>query len=215
MEGLAQSWKRLSLSEREGPDCCLTAYHTESSTAPEKKADGERYKQGVFPQSMCNVNSGFNSINATIPHSPQPANSVSNGFLKRPGVIDMGQHEAIQEVHTSERSDKQQVVNVAFSSREEVSNGKPSQEHILQTPHVLARVSTHAKQGRGLPSLTRRWRPASHVQKIPTKEIKGKKRELGVSDDCVETLSKRHPISQNVEEASFILAEADNQPHQE
>ena len=47
MEGPAQSWKRLSLSIKEGPECCIMAYHTDFSTGPEKEADGERYNQGV------------------------------------------------------------------------------------------------------------------------------------------------------------------------
>ena len=58
MEGPAQSWKRLSLSKREGPECCIMAYHTESSTGLEKDADDERYNQGVFPQSRCNASCG-------------------------------------------------------------------------------------------------------------------------------------------------------------
>ncbi|KAK9988593.1 hypothetical protein SO802_028832 [Lithocarpus litseifolius] len=67
---------------------------------------------------MSNANNGFNAINATIPHNLQTANSVSNGILKQPGVIETGQHKVIQEVHTSERLGKQQGVDVASKSRE-------------------------------------------------------------------------------------------------
>ena len=58
MEVPAQSWKRLSLSKREGPKCCITTYHTKSSTGLEKDAEGECYNQGVFPQSRCNASCG-------------------------------------------------------------------------------------------------------------------------------------------------------------
>lgn len=144
---------------------------------------------------MCNANCGFNAINATIPHDPQTTNSVSNGILKQPGVIEMGQHEVFQEMHASERLGKRLGVDVAAKSREVFNNGMPSLEAISQNSHVLARVSTHATQGRVLPSWTHRCRPATQVQKTPAKKITGKKRELGGSGDYVESISKCRPIS--------------------
>nr|POE65553.1 hypothetical protein CFP56_58305 [Quercus suber] len=47
----------LSIKKRR-PECCITAYHTESSIGPEKEADSERYNQGIFPQSRCNASCG-------------------------------------------------------------------------------------------------------------------------------------------------------------
>ena len=44
MEDLAQSWKRLSLSEREGPGCCLTTEECQTILHSCKIHDEESYQ---------------------------------------------------------------------------------------------------------------------------------------------------------------------------
>ena len=106
--------------------------------------------------------------------------------------------------------ERQPFVGINCGNFFEETNGQNRCEPARVTP---TRISDQPK--RILPVWTRRDRPATKGPSKPTEKITGKKRQYVSTDDHVELFSKRLQISQNGEEASSILAEADVQPRQE